>query len=114
MELTEGAQKAGAAAQQRGREQITLRQKSPAAQLGVLALAHDPEHRFVGLFQILQEDAFKVAAAVRIAKPIAVPRNTPTPRRRPAPDDTNLRRTESAPRSGLPKTRALAMNPDDV
>ena len=68
MELAKDFQKGRSPAHHAGGQQVALGQKRAALQPWILALANDPEHTLMGQFQILQEDAFKLAAPVRILR----------------------------------------------
>src|SRR5215831_18341579 len=67
MELFDAVMKGRGAAQQAGRQQMSLGIKDPALEpWQVLALAHDPLHILLGELQVPQEHALKLAAAIRI------------------------------------------------
>src|SRR5437667_11157939 len=66
MEFPHAVEKSLLLAQDPGRQQIRLGVKGRSLQPAVLALAHHPQHVFLGDFRVVQHNPFKPVASVRI------------------------------------------------
>src|SRR6266566_2641789 len=76
MEFPHAVEKSLLLAQDPGRQQIRLGVKGRSLQPAVLALAHHPQHVFLGDFQVLQQHPFKLVASVRILGHLPMVSNT--------------------------------------